>query len=232
MDTTTSNTAVDATANRTANGTAANDAAANDATTARASAAGFGNALSYLLSGLPLGIAAFTCAVTGFALALGTLVIWIGLPILTGTLLLSGFFANLERRRVAVLGGPRHPQPPPPTRTPPRPTGVLGALNDPRPWLDLAHALLSFPLRVVSFCVALTWTVGGVGELLYVTWSWSLPRDEGETGLLDLMIDVSSRGADIAFHTAVGVVLLATALPVVRALTAAQTGLARALLRP
>jgi hypothetical protein len=82
---------------------------------------------------------------------------------------------------------------------------------------------------VVCFSLALTWTVGGLGELLYVTWSWALPRDE-ETGLLDLAFGVDSRAADIAFHTAAGVVLLATSVPLLRGLTAAQAGLARTLL--
>ncbi|MFI5685591.1 hypothetical protein [Streptomyces sp. NPDC051636] len=43
------------------------------------------------------------------------------------------------------------------------------------------------------------------------------------------MFGVSSRWADIAFNPGIGVVLAATAVPVVRGLAALQTGLARAL---
>jgi hypothetical protein len=188
---------------------------------------GFGARLSYLLAGFPLGVAAFTTTVTGFALGVGTLPIWLGLPILVATLAAARGFAALERRQVAAVTGRPLPAPAYLSR---EGGGVARALSDPQSWRDLAHALVSFPLRVITFCLAVTWTVGGVGELLYATWSWPIPRDEGEDGLLDLMFGIDSRAADIAFNTAIGVVLLATAPPVIRALAAAQTGLARALL--
>lgn len=42
--------------------------------------------LGYLLLGLPLGIAAFVVSVAGFAAGVGTLVVWLGVPLLAGTL--------------------------------------------------------------------------------------------------------------------------------------------------
>ncbi|MGP3967921.1 sensor domain-containing protein [Streptomyces sp. 6N223] len=189
-------------------------------------AGGLGPRLGYLLAGLPLGVAAFVTAVTGFAAGLGTLPIWLGLPILAATLAAARGFAALERRHVEAVTGRALPAPAYRARG----GGVVRALSDPQSWRDFTHALVSFPLRIVTFSLALVWTVGGVGQLLYGLWSWPIPRDEGEAGLLDLMFDIDSRAADIAFHTAIGVVLLATAAPVLRALTAAQTSLARALL--
>ncbi|WP_411104886.1 sensor domain-containing protein [Streptomyces sp. cmx-4-9] len=185
--------------------------------------------LGYLLSGLPLGLAAFTVAVTGAALGVSTLVVWVGLPILAATLRAARALADRERRRVAAVTG----RPLPPYR--PRPsgtggTGALRAVRDPQSWRDLAHPVLAFPLQVVTFSVALTWTLGGIGELLYATWSWSLPRGEDNQGLAELVFGTSSRAVDIGFNTAIGVVLLATAAPVVRALTTAQTRLATTLL--
>jgi putative sensor protein len=185
----------------------------------------FSRELGYLLSGLPLGIASFTAAVTGFSLGVGTLVIWLGIPVLAATLAASRYFADIERAQVAALTG--RPLPP----RPPRNAGLgLPALSDPQSWRDLTHAVLALPLRVITFSLAVAWTIGGLGELLYITWSWPIPRDGGEEGLLDLMFGIDSRGADIAFNTAIGVVLLATAIPMIRALTALQTALARALL--
>lgn len=190
----------------------------------------FGRELGYLLAGLPVGIAAFTVAVTGFALGVGSFVTVLGLPVLIGTLAAARAFARAERRQVERITG---------RALPPHHyresgggglSGWLRALRDPQSWRDLAHMVVAFPVRVVSFSLAVAWTIGGLGELLYATWSWSLPRDEDTTGLLDLMFDVESRLADIAFHTFTGVVLLATAIPVIRLLAAVQTGLARALL--
>jgi hypothetical protein len=170
--------------------------------------------------------------VTGFAAGVGTLAIWLGLPVLAGTLAAARYFARLERAQVAAVTGRPLPPPTPYRHETDGGGGIVRALSDPQSWRDLAHAVVSFPLRVITFCAAVTWTVGGLGELLYAVWSWPIPRDDGEAGLLDLMFGISSRAADIAFNTAIGVVLLATAVPVIRALTAVQSGLARALLTP
>ncbi|MGW0859290.1 sensor domain-containing protein [Streptomyces sp. NPDC002690] len=189
----------------------------------------FRRELGYLLSGLPFQVAAFTVAVTGFALGVSTLVVWIGLPVLAGTLRAARALADAERRRVtAVTGRPLTSQRPRPAGT--GWAGVLRAVREPQSWRDLLHAVVAFPLQVVTFAVALTWTLGGVGGLLYGAWSWSLPQGPDDQGLVELMFDNASRAVDIGFHTALGVFMLATAVPVVRGLTAVQTRLARALL--
>ncbi|MGW6872338.1 sensor domain-containing protein [Streptomyces xanthophaeus] len=189
----------------------------------------FRRELGYLLSGLPLGLAAFTFAVTGAAVGVSTLVVWVGLPILAGTLRGARALADLERRRVTAVTG----RPLPPYHLRPSGTGWAGTLHavrDPQSWRDLVQLVVAFPLQVTTFSVALTWTLGGIGELLYVTWSWSLPRGQDNQGLTELIFDTSSRAADIGFNTAIGVFLLATAVPVVRALAAVQTRLATSLL--
>ncbi|RKN37534.1 hypothetical protein D7294_27750 [Streptomyces hoynatensis] len=191
----------------------------------------FWRRLGYLLGGLPVGIAAFTAGVTGLCFGVGTFLIWIGLPALVGTLFLARAFAALERRQVAAVTG--RPIPAPRYRIPSAGESglarLLGALGDAQSWRDLAHLVAAFPIRVLTFSLAFTWTVGGLGELLYATWSWPLPRDD-EGGLLDLMFGIDGRLPDVAFNTAIGVVLLATAVPMLRGLTALQTSLARALL--
>ncbi|RKN52319.1 hypothetical protein D7231_35325 [Streptomyces klenkii] len=183
----------------------------------------FGRELAYVMGGLPVAVAALTVAVTGLSFGLSTLVVWVGLPALAGTLMGARAFAGMELRRLERLAGRR-------PRAAVRAGGDgLRALRDGWAWRALAHMVVAFPLRVAAFCVALTWTVGGLGSLLYVTWSWSLPRDEGETGLFDLMTGNPSEAADIAFTTAAGAVLLATSVPVVRALATADAALTRGL---
>lgn len=52
--------------------------------------------IAYLLIAFPLGILYFIFLVTGFSLGVSLAIVWIGLPILLGVLLLSRVFANLE----------------------------------------------------------------------------------------------------------------------------------------
>ncbi|MBO2458043.1 sensor histidine kinase [Actinomadura violacea] len=190
----------------------------------------FGRELVYLLSGLPVGAAAFAVAIAGLAAGASTLVVLLGLPILVGTLTAARAFARLERRQAERATGrdlpPHHYRDAGETGF----AGWLRALREPQSWRDLVHMVVAFPVRLITFCVAITWTVGGAAETVYAAWSWPIPRDADNTGVLDLAFGISSRGADIAFNTGVGVVLLATAVPVVHGLAALQTALARALL--
>ncbi|MQY08938.1 sensor histidine kinase [Actinomadura macrotermitis] len=190
----------------------------------------FGRELAYLLSGAPVGAVAFAVAIAGIAAGASTLVIGLGIPLLVGTLAAARAFARLERGQVERATG--RPLPPHHYRHTEE-TGIAGllrAVREPQSWRDLIHMVVAFPVRVTTFCLAITWTLGGVAELLYALWSWPIPRDPGKTGVLDLAFGISSRAADIAFNMGIGVVLLATAVPVVRGLAALQTSLARALL--
>ncbi|WP_247690545.1 sensor domain-containing protein [Streptomyces sp. B15] len=193
----------------------------------------FGREVGYLLSGLPMGIAAFVLMVTGFALGVSTLVIVLGLPVLAGTLSMARYLARVEADHIAAVTG----RPLPHRRREPASSekgsggGRWKIVRDPQAWRELAHAVLAFPLRVVTFSLAVTWLVGGLGELTYGLWSWSLPRDDGKDGLMDLAFGISGRGPDIAFNTALGVFLLLTTVPVVRGLTVVQASLGRVLLR-
>ncbi|MEO3752558.1 sensor domain-containing protein [Streptomyces sp. B6B3] len=191
----------------------------------------FWRELGYLLAGLPVGIAAFTVVVTGLSVGVSAVVLVVGLPLLAGTLAAARGFAGWERRRLAAVTG----QPPRAPRYVEREGHGLArtrqALRDGQAWRDVLHAVASFPIRVLTFSLALTWTLGGLGELLYATWSWPIPRDDN-AGLLDLMFGIDSRLADIAFNMGIGVVLLATAVPMVRGLAALQAGVAHGLLTP
>lgn len=185
----------------------------------------------FLMVGLPLGVAAFVCVTVGISLGMGLVAILIGLPVFIEVLFMARVFANLERSRAATVTGralPSHHYDV--TERGGTPVQRLAVMLDKQSWRDVVHALVSFPVRIVGFCLATVWVVGGLGEVLYATWSWSLPRDDDTKGLVDLMTGVESRWADIGFNTAVGVVLLLTAVPLVHGLTAAQVALARVLL--
>ncbi|MEU8132962.1 sensor histidine kinase [Streptodolium elevatio] len=204
------------------------DAAKPDAESRRG---GFHRELSYLLVGFPLAVGTFVAIVTGLSFGIGCAAVVFGLPLLVRTLHAARSFAAAERRRVEHLTG--RPLPPHHYQDVQGQTTLarwFGALSDRQAWRDVLHVLVAFPLRLVGFCFAVTWVVGGIGEVLYGAWSWSIPRDDGTRGLVDLMTGIEARWADIAFNMVVGVVLLATAVPVVRAFAALQVSLSRALL--
>jgi len=186
----------------------------------------------YLLAGLPVGIAAFVVAVAGFAAGVGTLVVWLGLPILAGTLRAARGLATVERRAVRWATG---------RELPPyyyrRARGhrvarrLLRTLADPQSWRDLLHCVVAFPVRVATFSIAVSWAVGGLGGTLFVLWEWSLPRSEDSYhGLFWLLTDSPSWLGDIALNTTIGLFLLLSLPWVVRGLVAVHAGLARGLL--
>ena len=189
---------------------------------------GFG----YLAGDLPLTVLAFSLGVAGLSAGVGTLVVWIGVPILVLTLYGMRMFAEIERRYTAWATGtalPAHHYRAPRGRTW---FGRLpGALRDPQSWRDLLYAIVSFPIRLTAFVLAVTWTIGGLGGALSVTWYWALPDDDGDgDGLAWLLTGNSDRGLDLALNTVFGLILLATAPLMVRALVAARAGFARLLL--
>ena len=70
----------------------------------------FWRGMGYLLGGLPLAIVAFVIAVAGFSAGVGTLVVWVGLPVLVLTLRAARGFAVVERRSTEWATG--RPLPP------------------------------------------------------------------------------------------------------------------------
>jgi signal transduction histidine kinase len=185
----------------------------------------------YLLAGLPLSIAAFILAVVGFAAGVGTFAVLLGLPILVGTLRASRGLATVERRSTEWATG--RPLPPHHYREP-RGRGLGGLfrrLAEPQAWRDLLYAVLSFPVRVAAFAIAVSWTVGGLGGLLAVTWYWALPwNDDDGGGLFWLLTGSTLRLGEIAMNTVLGAVMVATSPLVVRGLVAVRAGLVRGLL--
>ncbi|TWF82334.1 signal transduction histidine kinase [Pseudonocardia hierapolitana] len=192
----------------------------------------FWRGYGYLLGGLPLAIVAFVIAVVGFAAGVGTIVVWLGLPILAGTLRASRGLASVERRGAEWATGRALP---PHHYREARGRGIgrlFSMLADPQSWRDLLHAVIAFPVRLAMFIIAVVWTVGGLGSALSVTWQWSIPRDPEDDGggLYWLLFGQHSLLGEIAVSTVLGLIMLATAPLVIRGLVATRAGLARGLL--
>jgi signal transduction histidine kinase len=109
----------------------------------------------YLICGFPLSLIEFVLIVVGCVLGVGTVVIWVGIPILMATTSLVRGFGNLERRWAkAMLGTPL-----PKADRLPVEGGVLRRwryrLVDGTTWRDLGYVLVCFPLAVAELAIGI-----------------------------------------------------------------------------
>ncbi|MFY1634392.1 sensor histidine kinase [Solwaraspora sp. WMMB335] len=185
----------------------------------------------FVLTGLPLAVANFVVAVTGFALGLSLVVTVIGLPILSATLHAARAFAQLERRRVATVLETTRIEPSYHGAGPDAGTWrrVLAPIMEPQSWLDLAFGVLRLPVTLIAVPVTLTWWAGAVAGSLYWVYDWLLPVDRGE-GLAPLLGLGDAPATRIALHTVIGIFFLITLPIVVRGCALLQAGFARGLL--
>jgi signal transduction histidine kinase len=157
---------------------------------------------------------------TGLVLVLGGLFAgtfgWLlpgGSPVVAGALAPARWFAGLERWRIATVRSPAGGAEVAGKR--PRPKGKAAA-SDPALWLDVAHAVVVFPVALVTAAVTALWWLAGLGA------ATSAPRA--------LSMGLALPGERLAVGTGIGLLLLFTLPLVTRACTAAQTGLGQALL--
>ena len=185
----------------------------------------------FILVGFPLGLIAVVLSMTGFFVGLGLSVVWIGLPILMGVMLLARGLATLERARLGPVLGNRMPHPV--YRRAAGPSfwrRVLTPLGDAQSWLDLLHAMFRFIPSTIAFCFAVTWWVGAIGGLTVPLWDWSIPRGPDNTDLPELLGMGDGTGTRILFYLAAGLFFAGTLYPVVRAGALLEAGFARVLL--
>lgn len=186
----------------------------------------------YLLVGLPLTVIGFVLLVAGFAAGVGTVVVWVGLPILAGTLLLARVFADAERRLLPGVFGrdlarPRYPRPP-------EGAGAFRRLVNPmtngQAWLDLLHGVLALPFAIVGFVAAVTWWAVTLAGLTYPLYGWILYNIPGNESLPDLLGLPDTYFTDAAFNFAIGAVAALTLPFALRFVALLKGSLARALL--
>ncbi|MBV9232284.1 MAG: sensor domain-containing protein, partial [Chloroflexi bacterium] len=123
----------------------------------------------FLLLSFPLGLISFLIAVIGLSVGLGTVVIWIGLPILFATLFIIRGMAEVERRMVSSLL--RIPMP---YRMPESSEHRLGflrrfgrMLSDPSTWTSTIYMLLKLPLGIFSFTLTLSLSVASAALVFF-----------------------------------------------------------------
>lgn len=177
----------------------------------------------YVLPGLPLGAISFVLLVALTVVSLSTLIIWVGALMMPVTLLLGSRFARLSRKRLRAWGVD-----PAPVDYLPRgsgPMGLVRLLADPRRWLDFVfEAVLAFPLRLVTFVIAVTWTALAAGCLTLWFWWRFVPAEVTPQGPLGAYL------VDGWINAVLGVLFLLTLPAVIRLLAWTDAFLTNALL--
>ena len=163
---------------------------------------------AYTLTALPIGILTFTVVVTGLSAGVSLVVVWVGLPILIGTLIATRGFAHLERIRLRTLQDRAAPTPEYVVADDDAGTlrRLLTPLRDPQSWVDTAWGIVSFVTGIIAFVVTVTWWAIAAGGLTYWFWEQWLPRNDDDHTLAGLIGLGDGRSPDIWLNLAIGVV--------------------------
>jgi signal transduction histidine kinase len=203
---------------------------APSAAPARGSLRRLGVASAYLVTGLPIAIAAFTVIVTGLSVGAGMVITLVGIPILVVTLYAARGFAALERRRLGWAVGDAVTSP----GYRPRGAGARGwlvPLRDPQGWLDVAHGLLVLPVATFTFSIAVSWWASAAYGLTWPAYGWLLDRtNDPDSQDLPQLLGIDSYAGRSGLYVAIGVFAAVTLPFVIRGMAAMQTGLGRSLL--
>jgi len=197
----------------------------------------------YALVGLPLSVFGFALTVVGLVYGTGLSVIYLGLWVVAGTVLIGRGLGALDRGLLNSLLHERIAVP----RRPPKASGVWGRLRrrltDPVGWRALAFQIVRFPLGVVTFAITILFWVVTFGAMTYAVWHKYLPAEVDQDGKVHhassfyynestrhgYWIDTPTR---IAVCTVAGVAFFWLTPWIVRGFVAMHRALGRALLGP
>jgi hypothetical protein len=188
----------------------------------------------YVLTGFPLAVIGFSLTVTGVAAGVGSAVAFVGLPILAATAAMARSFADVERAALpGVLG---HPIARPEYPEAPGYAGWFRRLMNPvvngQAAMDLLHAVVAFPIAIVSFVFTVTWWAGALLGLTFPLYGWALAAIPGftEGGLSALLGLGTGFGSYLLVNTVVGLLFALTLVPVLRGAALIKATLAQAML--
>ncbi len=191
-----------------------------------------GRDLGYCLASFFVGIPAFVAVVALLTLGISTAIIYLGIFVLIGCVFTASFFATAERRLASWDRG----ELPPHIYRQPQGSGLrrlLSPLTDSLRWREVIHAVLSFPIRVTVFCLAVNWTVIGPAMLLAFIWRPYLGEVPEDVQSIQLGgVDVLHFWASERYwlDVVIGIFFLLTLPLVLKSLALLQRVLARGLL--
>ncbi|AQZ60775.1 two-component system sensor kinase [[Actinomadura] parvosata subsp. kistnae] len=186
----------------------------------------------YTLVGFPTTLIGFVLMIAGFAAGLGTAVVWIGVPLLAGTLMIARGFADAERGWLSdVLG-----RPPVRPRYKPVPEGagrfrrLVNPLMSGQSWLDLLHGILNLPFAILGFVLTIVFWAIPIGGLTYPLYGIITSNIPGNTELPQLLGLGDGYLVNSAFYVMLGLVFALIMPFAVRGAALVRAGLGRALL--
>ncbi|MEV0385335.1 sensor domain-containing protein [Nonomuraea sp. NPDC050643] len=186
----------------------------------------------YTLVGLPTTLIGFVLMVAGFAAGVSTAVVWIGVPLLAGTLMLARGFADAERGWLSdVLK-----RPPVRPRYKPAPPGagrfrrLINPLTSGQSWLDLLHGIVNLPFAVLAFVLtAVFWAIPLAG-LLWPIYGLVTSRIPGSVELPELLGLGDGYWITAIFYVVLGLIFAVLMPFTIRGAALLRAGLGRALL--
>ncbi|WP_043641115.1 sensor histidine kinase [Nonomuraea candida] len=186
----------------------------------------------YTLVGFPTTLIGFVLMIAGFAAGLGTSVVWIGVPLLAGTLMLARGFADAERGWLSdVLR-----RPPVRPRYKPVPPGagrfrrIVNPLTSGQSWLDLLHGIINLPFAIIAFVLTLAFWAVPLVALTWPLYGFFVMRIPGSVELPELLGLGDGYLITAAFYVVLGLIFLMILPFVVRGAALIRAGLGRALL--
>ncbi|GAA2993001.1 sensor domain-containing protein [Actinokineospora diospyrosa] len=185
--------------------------------------------LGYLAMNLPVGIAGFVAVVTLFSVGIGTAVVWVGLPVLAVAILGARVAARVERARVYAMLDTYIASPYVPL---PERGRWKARVRDVATWRDVSYFVLLFPIGIFEFVVMVTMWSLTAGLLFLPFYYRFLPTGSWRVGDWDHPFLVVDSFIESLPFAALGLLLLALALPVTKGLGRAHAYFARSLLGP
>jgi signal transduction histidine kinase len=180
-------------------------------------------AVIHLLAGFFLGTLSFTLLITGAAIGVALLPLFLsGVPVLIAVRWLCGQFSRGERARFAVLLGAQISGPPP------RPDGgtwrrrAWRAVTSPSAYREFGYALLRFPLSILQVAVLIAGWSLPLALLTLPAYNWALPQGGAHFGGFTV-----HGPAALAAAAAAGIALLAAAPALTRLLAVTDASTAR-----
>ncbi|MEU0135233.1 sensor domain-containing protein [Streptomyces sp. NPDC006296] len=139
--------------------------------------------LGHVLLGLPISVVLFCCAVTMVSLGLGTLITFLGVPVLAAGLAVCRGFGALERARARALLRLEVADPAPVRGEGGFLSWVGAVLKSGVSWRHLLYAVLHLPWAVFAFVVAVSFSAYGWAAFTYPLWHWVFPAYVGVDGI-------------------------------------------------
>jgi len=196
----------------------------------------------YLLCTMPIATFVFCLLVTLISVGVGTIIIWVGVPLLVITLQLAQGIATFERARLRKAGYAIADPP----RAAPAPAGariktwLKRAFLSGASWRAVAHSMLAFPLSIFTFTMTVAWWSLAIFGLTEWIWRPVVPYDAcfatigycGDGGYRTVVDYLHLPISQTVFDLVVGLFAAVTLIPLIHAMASMHSGLARAFLTP